>query len=355
MAEITPLNVYLCANVLLVLAAALVESVRAVSPLLRQPMAYRHQLRLCQAAALAALLLPLLGSSSGRSGLLPSTAQVWSAPSASEGALPGPVQQRSHVSFGSSSASLPFDVVSQLAGVVFVAGLVWVLARLAGDAWATMRIISEAQTIRRQRSVRILASEQVSVPFSFWLPGRCYVTVPSSLLLRPEDVRLAIRHEFQHHRQQDTKLVYLQQLLKAAFFWNPAVHWLERQLRELQEFSCDEAVGHRRGVATRSYCQCLLSVAAAALPQRRAQIHAGLIGSGAGKLLKRRIEALLDASERVPSAVPRVRCWRRRADADGDDRAQLRRAPPGSRSLAPGSGENGRRRAARQRVSHRRE
>ena len=56
MAALTPLNVYICANVLLVLAAALLRGVRVVSSLLRPPMAYRHQLRLGQAATLAALL-----------------------------------------------------------------------------------------------------------------------------------------------------------------------------------------------------------------------------------------------------------------------------------------------------------
>jgi beta-lactamase regulating signal transducer with metallopeptidase domain len=293
MTELTPLNLYVCANVLLVLAAALVEGVRAVSPRLRQPMAYRHQLRLSQAAVLAALLLPLFSSSSSGSGLLPLTAQVWSAPAAAERALPGLNADPSLVSFGPSSATLPLDLVRQVALIVFVAGLVWVLARLARDALATARIIADAQTIRRHRSLRILASERCSVPFSFWVPGRCYVVVPSALVLRAEDLRLAIRHELQHHRQHDTKSVYLQQLLRACFFWNPAVHRLEAQLRELQEFCCDEALSRQGSVSALSYCQCLLRVAEAAAQQRPLQLQAGMIGGGAGKLLRRRIEALL--------------------------------------------------------------
>ncbi|MEO8181767.1 MAG: M56 and MltD domain-containing protein [Deltaproteobacteria bacterium] len=156
-----------------------------------------------------------------------------------------------------------------------------------------MRIIADAQTIRHHRSARILASERICVPFSFWLPARYFIIVPSALVLRGEDLRLAIRHELQHHRQQDTKSVYLHQLLKAAFFWNPAVHCLERQLRELQEFSCDEALGGQRNISAQDYCRCLLHVAEAATRQRCAQIHASMIGGGAGKLLKRRIEALL--------------------------------------------------------------
>jgi len=291
-AELTPINVYICANVLLVLASALLDGLRAVSSRLQPPMAYRHQLRLGQAMALAALPLPLLGSFSGRSSLLPQTAQVWSAPALRDAASVPLTEPQALVSLGSSSAFLPLDVASRVLTVLFAAGLLVVLARLARDAAATARIIGGAQTIRQYRSARILASEQTCVPFSFWLPGRHFVVVPAALVLSRDDLQLAIRHEAQHHRQHDTKLLYLHQLLEAAFFWNPAVHRLARQLRELQEFACDEALGRQRSVSTTDYCQCLLRVAEAATQRRRAPLHASLVGS-AGKLLKRRIEALL--------------------------------------------------------------
>jgi len=206
MATLTPMNVYICANVLLVLAAALLEGLRAASPMLRQPMAYRHQLRLGQAMALGALLLPLVSSFSGRSSLLPQTAQIWSAPTLRAGALAALTEQRLAVSFGSSGATMPLDVASQAAGIVLAAGLLLVLARLARDAVTTSRIIANAQTIRRHRSVRILASERICVPFSFWLPARYFIIVPSELVLRSEDLRLAICHELQHHRAVQTPL-----------------------------------------------------------------------------------------------------------------------------------------------------
>ena len=293
MAALTALNLYICAHVLLVLAAALVEGVRALSDRLQQPMAYRHQLRLCQLTTLAAPLLPLVSPFCGRSSLLPTTAQVWSAATTSDGALAVLSEQRTFLSLGSSAASVPLHFAGRAAVVVFVAGVLVVLARLARDAAATMRIIAGAQTLRRHRSLRILASDQICVPFSFWLPAHHYIIVPSALVLSAEDFRLAIRHELQHHRQRDTKLVYLQQLLVATFFWNPAVHRLERQLRELQEFSCDEALGGRRGVSSRTYCRCLLRVAEAAARPPGTLLQASMSGGGASKLLKRRIEALL--------------------------------------------------------------
>ncbi|MES1262812.1 MAG: hypothetical protein ABUL69_00545, partial [Peristeroidobacter soli] len=80
------MNVYICASVLLVLAAVLLDGLRGVNARLRQPMAYRHQLRLGQALASAALLLPLVSSFAGRASFLPQTAQVWSAPATADGA-----------------------------------------------------------------------------------------------------------------------------------------------------------------------------------------------------------------------------------------------------------------------------
>lgn len=291
MAALGPLNVYICAHVLLGLAAALLGAVRAVSTRLQRPLAYRHQLRLGQAMAVAGLLLPLLGAVSGRPSFLPQTAQVWSAPAASEAhaVITG---QRALVSIGSAERSIPLDVVSRALLVAFVAGVLVALVRLAKDAAATARVIAQAQKIRCYRSARVLASDRIGVPFSFWLPARRYVVVPSVLVLRPGDLRLALRHEAQHHRQHDTKLLYVQQLLAAAFFWNPAVHRLDRQVRELQEFSCDEALGGAPSVSARAYCECLLRVAEAATVERRAPLQTSMIGGG-GTLLRRRVEAVL--------------------------------------------------------------
>lgn len=293
MAWLTPMNAYIGANILLILAAVFLGVIRAVSPLLRRPIEYRHQLRLGGVMALAAVLLPPLCSSSGGSGFLPQTAQVWSAPTMHAAAASAPEDHRLEVSFASSGASLPLDMVRRAMAVAVLAGLLVGLVRLALDGVRTMRIIADAHAIRRHGSSRILASERIRVPFSFWLPTRYFIVVPSALVLCCEDLRIAIRHEAQHHRQQDTKWLYLHLLLEAGFFWNPAVHWLLRQLRELQEFACDEALGARRSIAARDYCQCLLRVAEAAAGQRCARAHASMLSGGAGQVLKRRIEAIL--------------------------------------------------------------
>jgi hypothetical protein len=158
MASLTPINVYICANILLVLAAALLKAVHVVSPMLPEPIAYRHQLRFGEVMALAAVLLPLAGPFSRREGFLPQTAQVWSAPTMRNGALATPEAEQSVVSWLSPSASVPLDIVSQATVVLFLVGLLVSLVRLATDAVATLRIIADAQEIRRIGCSRILAS-----------------------------------------------------------------------------------------------------------------------------------------------------------------------------------------------------
>lgn len=131
------------------------------------------------------------------------------------------------------------------------------------------------------------------MPFAFWRPGRYFIVVPSALMLHPGDLALAIRHEAQHHRQQDTKWLYFYQLLKALFFWNPCIHLLERHVRAVQELACDEALRTRRKVRAPEYCGCLLRLAEAAAVPRPFEVRAGMSGNGAARLLARRIEALL--------------------------------------------------------------
>jgi len=286
-------NFYCCANVLLALALLFLAGVTAASSRLRRPLTYRHQLHLSHMVTAAAILLPVVNFVPGPLHRPLQILQIWSAPTMHAG---GAVTRDAHqvaVSFASSGTAISWDVVSQAAVALFLAGLLLVLVRLATDAMTTWRMIVHAPVIRRHRSLRILASDRARVPFSFWLPGRHFIVVPSALVLRAEDLKMALRHEAQHHRQGDTRWLYGYALLKAVFFWNPAVYRLERHLRELQEFACDEALSRRNDVVAQDYCHCLLQVAEAASRQRETWVHAGMVGGRSDSILRRRVRVLL--------------------------------------------------------------
>jgi peptidoglycan lytic transglycosylase D len=285
-------NWYLSANILVVVAALLLCGIHAVSLRLAQPFAYRHLLRLSYAISAAAVLLPSIASFSLHEPLIPHSVQMWSAATMQDSIHAATDEQRITVSLAPTGASMPLSVTARFASYVFVFGLFVVFARVVMDALAIARILAGAHVIHKRGRWKILTSEAVAVPFSFWLPGHYVIVVPSSLILRPWDLRMAIRHEAQHHRQADTKLLYLNALAQALFYWNPTAHMLGRRILELQEFACDEAVIGRRPDSADAYCLCLLSVGEEATRRRRPLLQADMVSGRAG-VLERRIKTVL--------------------------------------------------------------
>ena len=292
MVSLALVNWYLCANVLLVIALLLLAGIRAISRKLAQPFAYRHLLQLGYAISAAAVLLPLGGILSDQQTFFPHTAQVWSASTMQDATPTGTADHRSVVSLAPERASVSLSVATRVAGYVFALGLLLVLARLAREARAIARVIAGGQRLRRCGRLTLLASDAVRVPFSFWIPGAYFIVVPSALILRPDHLRIAIRHEAQHHRQGDTQLLYLYQLARGLFCWNPAVHILAGHILELQEFACDAAVVARGPTSAHDYCRCLLWVAQAARGQPQSPMRASMAGANDGTLV-RRIETAL--------------------------------------------------------------
>lgn len=300
-------NMYLAANLLLLLAAIGVAWLRRVGGRSIISTAYRTQLQIAYVLTLAAVLLPAVSLLTQPAELLPRNAQIWSGASMRDLAHSSQDTHRIGISVGSSEVSAPLYTVRTITAGVFVAGAAAFLIVLFAEATRIRRIIIDAQTIVARRRVRVLSSQAVRVPFSLWIPGMHFIVLPADLIVSPVDVRMAIRHEAQHHRRRDTRVIYAYQLLRLLFFWNPAVHWLQKSIGELQEFSCDEALIASRKVSPQAYCSCLLRVAESAVGQRVTSIGASMLGSGVGSLLKRRVEALLTrraaGNRRWPAAL----------------------------------------------------
>jgi beta-lactamase regulating signal transducer with metallopeptidase domain len=169
------------------------------------------------------------------------------------------------------------------------------------SSWRRLRqMVREGALIRRVGRVQIRVSAEIGVPLSALSPGSADVLLPEDLVSRPADLAIAIRHELQHHRQGDTLSALALELLGSVFFLNPAMHAWRRELADLQEFACDEAVLGRKKVSAYAYGSCLVRVAEAALGSR--VIHAGTAcmarpsGNPAHfkSVLRRRIEMVLN-------------------------------------------------------------
>jgi beta-lactamase regulating signal transducer with metallopeptidase domain len=298
---------YVCANVLIAAAAALLAGIHALNGILPRPLTYRHMLVIGRVLAVTGLFLPILALWHGSSELSPLRAQVWAAPSMHVGT--GTIANGARIDLGVDSvhALVPVNAAAAVVLLILAIGLSMTLVLLLSEARATFRAIRGAHVIRSIGSLRILVSDKEQVPFAAWIPGRTFIVLPAALLLRPLDVRLALRHEGQHHRQGDTRLLYAALLGRALFGINPAVHWLTRQLFELQEFACDEALARRPGHCTHMYCACLLSVAEAALGTGQTRLRL-FMARWHASALRRRIEVALRHPVR-PMRAPAAACF----------------------------------------------
>ena len=288
---------YLLANALLALAAVAVLIVRAVSAKLPRRISWRQQLNLACTLIIAAIVVSWLAPRAGGVDLVPAVTQVWAAPSMQAVRVsPGEIDAAT-ISAGISGAGVSLEQVTLWVGVACLCGAVLALGRILAGAWSLRRVLRRAHLIRRSGSLRILSSDDTRVPFSCWAPGACYIVVPSSLILRPRDFAIALRHETQHHRQGDTRAIYVMELLRGVFFLNPVTHVLLRHIGALQELACDEALVREGRFAAREYCECLVRVARSATRARRLISCLHMADTGSDSALSRRIRAVLSNGE----------------------------------------------------------
>jgi len=118
------------------------------------------------------------------------------------------------------------------------------------------------------RSIRVATSECVRVPaaIGFW---RRTIVLPTWALreLSPEDLNVVLLHEFAHLRRWDEWTNLIQKIVRALFFFHPAVWWIEQRLSVEREMACDDAV-LAETANPRGYAACLISLLEKSLAHR---------------------------------------------------------------------------------------
>lgn len=111
------------------------------------------------------------------------------------------------------------------------------------------------------RRVQICVSDNVRVPTAvgFFRP---MVVIPSWALeqLSPAELRSVVLHEMAHLRRWDDWSNVAQKLIRALFFFHPAVWWIDNRLTLEREMACDDLVLAQTS-DPRTYAECLVSVA----------------------------------------------------------------------------------------------
>ena len=119
---------------------------------------------------------------------------------------------------------------------------------------------STIANLNLSRPATLATSERVSVPavLGFFKP---VIVVPAWALreLPSEELNVILLHEFAHLRRWDDWTNLLQKMVRAIFFFHPAVWWIESRLSLEREMACDDHVLAKTG-NPRGYAQCLISL-----------------------------------------------------------------------------------------------
>ena len=155
-------------------------------------------------------------------------------------------------------------------------GVSMAMARLASGLWRLRQLRQSCTPIVTQNldlivrkavdsilasgAAAIATSDRVRVPaaIGFWkrtivLPRWALRELPS------EDLNVILLHEFAHLRRWDDWTNLIQKIVRALFFFHPAVWWIESRLSVEREMACDDAV-LAETANPRGYATCLVSL-----------------------------------------------------------------------------------------------
>jgi beta-lactamase regulating signal transducer with metallopeptidase domain len=177
--------------------------------------------------------------------------------------------------FRTSMLTLPISWAMALVGI-WAAVAFALLTRVAAGLWrvAELRrscVAVDVSTVDPSvsalikefgsRKVELCTSPRLQVPtaIGFFRPA---VVLPEWTLreFSADELKSVVLHELAHLERRDDWTNLLQKVVRAVFFFHPAVWWVENRMTLEREMACDEQVLARMGNA-RTYAQCLVSMA----------------------------------------------------------------------------------------------
>ncbi|MCF6316398.1 MAG: M56 family metallopeptidase [Marinosulfonomonas sp.] len=320
-------NTYININILLVVSFSLWLIVRFILNRSGMKYAYSTQLRLLNCVFLAILFSPLfvLGFNlAGQYGALPAGFSLNLSDFVLAQYLNGSFEMQA-VEFEQAlrlrdtlrvNLLQPTGWLGFMVAALMIAGCLGFFLRCVIAGFQLRNIIGRSYPWRRFGTLHLRLSDTTSVPFSARSLRKRYIVIPSAMLSRSEDLKIALAHEFQHFRQRDVEWEIGLELLKSVFFWNPVIYFWKRQIEQLRELACDQQVLQRNHINVRAYCDCLLRVCRDSLanpPRDRivlpsvalVQCQRKIIGVDGVRLLQQRIESLCRSQGEMQSHRPK--------------------------------------------------
>ncbi len=160
--------------------------------------------------------------------------------------------------------------------------------------------LSQQMGLRRKVQLLIAPGEVPPMGFGVFSPT---VLLSDSLLksLSPDELAIVLAHELAHHRRKDTWFILLEDLLVLAWWFNPVLWLLVRELRKTREDCCDDLVLAMDIADNEQYCNSLMSAAESVSPPKPAHIALGFADHlhPLGRRFKRIMDTTLRRSTKV--------------------------------------------------------
>lgn len=198
-----------------------------------------------------------------------------------------------HFSAGSPAVVVPESWAVYLFSAWAVVAML-LLARVVRSVWHLRKIRAScveldptsidplvADTLSRKQGLRkvlLCASDRVRVPTALGLI-RPAIVIPRWVLqeLSANELNQVVLHELAHLRRWDDWTNLAQQIVKAFFFFQPAVWWIENKIALEREVACDDAV-LAETESPRAYAECLARLAERTFVQRSVALAQALLG-----------------------------------------------------------------------------
>ena len=156
-------------------------------------------------------------------------------------------------------------------------------------------------TLRRysaKRNISLCTSALVRVPAAIGLLKPA-VVIPEWVMreLSTDEVNQIVVHELAHLRRLDDWTNLAQQIIKAVFFFHPAVWWVDKKVALERESACDDVV-LAEAASPRAYAECLTRLAEKSFLQRSVVLAQAALGRI--RQMSLRVSRILDPN-RQPS------------------------------------------------------
>ena len=164
--------------------------------------------------------------------------------------------------------------------------------REIADGALKLRFIELSAQFGLRRPPRLVLSSEPCGPAAFGVLAPVVILPEAVASLDVSALEPVLAHELAHHRRRDPWVNWLQLALTAAWWFNPLLWILNRQVRRVREDCCDDLLLNRNLTTGPAYCDILLTTASRLTVQATAGVSLGF--SDTLHPLGRRFERIMD-------------------------------------------------------------